>query len=327
MLAATLPGGWTRPIVLLAAGAAFFSMMTSISFGPYLGLAIAGGTYVVLRYVSISRYVWGLFVSFAVVVMIGLTFYLAYHPVPDRTKKEGVGDSFLVRWEIVHKCWPLAEEAGPFSETGSRKSSKSIPRASLCSNSESVDNAYMLFYVVRGFIYAGLWAAIPICVGFRVAKAMRRTKQNEYLFPLAIGAGSSIGISFAFYFVWAGWNPEPYTMLWLIATAFTMSLCDACFEGIEAGAGRGGIRRAHAVARVGGLPAADGRPSISIPTCRPRPGLRNRVIVKTLHVQLPSYHLHRYGSVPGGGSSCASARWWHCIAGNIPTRWSIDRSR
>ena len=63
---------------------------------------------------------------------------------------------------------------------------------------------------------------------------MRTTKRNEFIFPLAMGAGSSIGVSFAFYFVWAGWNPEPYTILWLVATAFTMSCCDLCFEQIKA---------------------------------------------------------------------------------------------
>jgi hypothetical protein len=241
MLSVEFTGMWTRLMVFVALAAAFCGLGTSISFGPLAGFAVAGGTWFTLRYIPFTRYVFGVALVLAILGLGYVTYVAATYPTPaeDFRKKEDAGhltDSFIVRWMIVQKCWPLAQDAGPLGHGRDKLEEKDIKGKQIL-ELESVDNAYMLFFMVRGYIYSGLWALIPIAVAFRVCKAMRRTRQKEFIFPLAVGAGSSIGISVAFYFVWAGWFPEPYTILWLIATAFTMSLCDECFDAIKAGAG------------------------------------------------------------------------------------------
>lgn len=242
MLAVEFKGFWTRFTAFIALAAAFCSLGTSISFGPLAGFGVAAGTFFTLRYISFSRYVFGFAVVLAILGLGYVTYVAATFPTPaeEFRKKEDAGhltDSFIVRWMIVQKCWPLAQDAGPLGHGREKLDEKDPIKNKPILELESVDNAYMLFLMVRGYVYSGLWALLPVCVAFRVSKAMRRTKQKEFLFPLAVGAGSSIGVSLAFYFVYAGWFPEPYTILWLIAIAFTMSLCDACFDGIKAGVG------------------------------------------------------------------------------------------
>jgi hypothetical protein len=239
MLASTLKGGWLRPTVLLGAATAVGGLFTSLSFGPYLGMAIAGGIWFLLRFVGFTRaYVVCAGVLCAIIGLVMLTSFLARTEIPTRPKNGSVYDSFLVRWEIVQKCAPFAQQVLDDHPFGIGKPGiaelnyKGKPVLDL----ESVDNAYMLFLIVRGYIYSGMWAVIPLLVSFRACMVLHRNKRKEFIFPIAIGAGSSIGISFAFYFVWAGWNPEPYTILWLTATAFTMAACDVCVNRMKADA-------------------------------------------------------------------------------------------
>jgi hypothetical protein len=223
MLAATTSVGVRKFWVLAGAGSAAFGVLTSFSFGPWGGSAIACGVFFMLYFVKFSRPLLPIMVLVAIGVLVAITYHLATAPMPPRPQKGTMADSFYIRRLIVQNCWKLVTTAGWFGH------GRLIDQKDL--DLESVDNAYILFAMCRGWLYCGLWLALPVCVAMRVSKAMRRFRASSvHIFPLAVGAGGALGISAAYYGVWAGWSGEPYTMLWLIGIALTMTICDFCLE-------------------------------------------------------------------------------------------------
>jgi hypothetical protein len=215
----------TRNIwVRLAAGFSVFELVASLSFGPYAGLLIGTFVFLVLRYAPLGRH---FLVPAAVIVMLvvaAITYQIAQAPLPPRDQSASLQDSMWVRRMIIKNSWPMVREAGFFGW------GRLINRSDIAWL-ESVDNAYLMFAMCRGWLYAVIWMMIPLLVGWRAVRAMGAfTQSRVHWFPLAVGAGGVMGVSAAFYGVWAGWAGEPYTMLWLIAVAFTNSLCDLCFQ-------------------------------------------------------------------------------------------------
>jgi hypothetical protein len=234
LLASTTRVGLKNFWVRVGVACCFVGLFAALSGGPFAGMAVAALVFWLLRYVRFSRPVLWVGVVAVVVGMFMLTMYLATAEMPARPHDGSAKDSFLVRQLIVHNCWKQVQDAGALGH-GRIIEFKDI-------DLDSVDNAYVLFAMCRGWIYAGLWVAIPVLVAMRATKAMRRFKLSQvHIFPLAIGTAAVLGVSFAFYWVWAGWAGEPYTMLWLILIAFTMTLCDQCLEAAEqsVGAARG----------------------------------------------------------------------------------------
>ncbi|MDB5302580.1 MAG: hypothetical protein JWM97_129 [Phycisphaerales bacterium] len=226
VLAATTRVGLKNFWVRVGLACCGFGLFAALSGGPFAGVAIAVLTFCLLRYVRFSRPLLWVGVLAVVAVMFMFTMYLATAPMPPRPRDGSMGDSFWVRRLIVQNCWKQVQDAGLLGH-GRIIAFKDI-------DLDSVDNAYVLFAMCRGWIYAALWIAIPLFVGTRVAKAMGRyTLSQMHIFPLAVGAATILGVSFAFYWVWAGWAGEPYTMLWLILIAFTMTLCDQCLEAAD----------------------------------------------------------------------------------------------
>ncbi|MDB5289186.1 MAG: hypothetical protein JWL69_427 [Phycisphaerales bacterium] len=226
LLAATTRVGLRNFWVRVGLGCCGFGLFASLSGGPFAGFLVAVVTFLLLRYVRFSRPLIGVAVVAVVAAMFMLTMYFATAPMPPRPRDGSAADSFWVRRLIVQNCWKMVQDAGLLGH-GRVISFNDI-------DLDSVDNAYVLFAMCRGWLYAGLWVAIPLVVAMRVTKAMRRFKQSQvHIFPLAVGAATVLGISFAFYWVWAGWAGEPYTMLWLILIAFTMTLCDQCLEAAD----------------------------------------------------------------------------------------------
>jgi hypothetical protein len=226
LLAATTRVGVRNFWVRVGVGCCFIGLFAALSGGPFAGMAVALVVFWLLRYVRFLRPMMWVGVIAVVVAMFMLTMYFATAPMPPRPHDGSAADSFWVRRLIVQNCWKLVQDAGALGH-GRIIAFKDI-------DLDSVDNAYVLFAMCRGWIYAALWVAIPLLVTLRVTKAMRRFKLSQvHIFPLAVATGAVLGVSFAFYWVWAGWSGEPYTMLWLILIAFTMTLCDQCLEAAD----------------------------------------------------------------------------------------------
>lgn len=223
VLAATTRVGLRNWVLRAAVAAAVFGLFASLSFGPWSAAFAAGAIFLLLRYARLFRYLLAPLVLLAAVAMVVITWQLAIAPLGLRPHDGSYGDSFWVRRLILHNTWDLASTAGYFGW------GRIAPLDMI--NLDSVDNAYILFAMCRGWIYVSLWIAIPFAVALRVGKAMRVYRASQaHIFPLSVGAAMALGVSLAFYWVWAGWAGEPYTMLWMIGIALTMSVCDYCLE-------------------------------------------------------------------------------------------------
>ncbi|HZL37726.1 MAG TPA: hypothetical protein VFC78_20585 [Tepidisphaeraceae bacterium] len=223
VLATTTKIGLRNWLVRLGIAAAVLGLAASLSFGPWGAAALAAAIFVLLRYFRSFRFLLAPTVILAIAVMTVVTWQLATAPLGERPRDGSVADSFWVRRLILQHTWEQATTAGPFG--WGRLEPLDVV------DLDSIDNAYILFAMCRGWVYLLLWLAIPLAVALRVGKAMRRyTASQAHIFPLAVGAACALGVSAAFYGVWAGWAGEPYTMLWLIGIALMMSVSDFCLE-------------------------------------------------------------------------------------------------
>ena len=226
VLAHTTSIGTRNWLVRVAAACVAFEIVCSLSFGPFFGFIAGILVFLLLYYTTTARAMLVPLSLVAIGVVVAFTYHLAVTPLPERPRDRSIDDSFYIRRMIIQHSWPLIMNAGWFGH-GRVMSPDDLKELKL----ESVDNAYILFAMCRGWLYAGVWVLLPLLVGWRAVKGIRAYKSsNAHVFPLAVGTAGVMGVSAAFYGVWAGWAGEPYTMLWLITIGFTMSLSDMCIE-------------------------------------------------------------------------------------------------
>ena len=91
------------------------------------------------------------------------------------------------------------------------------------STHNSVDNAYLLIGIIRGWISLLIWLMIPLALAWHVSKAMQHRITTADCVSLQIGFATVCGILVAMYTVWLDIS---YTVPWLLLVGFTVTLTD-----------------------------------------------------------------------------------------------------
>ena len=165
LLAATIPPADRRLGFRLATASALAGIFFALSIGPLLSLGIAIALFVGLRYIRALRPM----LPIAVIASIAFGFLfmhrLAHEELGDRPDG-AVESSAWVRKRIVQDSWELAAHAGPWG-LGREIDPTILPI-------ESVDNAYLLFAMCRGWVFSSIWLALPVLAAWRISKSMGR---------------------------------------------------------------------------------------------------------------------------------------------------------
>ncbi len=236
ILSATTPGGskrwWARASVL----AAVFALVTSISYGSYLGLTATVMFYLVMRYWSWVRANLRWFAIAAVICGFAATLVLKSFDSNLAASTSEADRSFRIRVLIIQNSWNFVTSAGLFGH------GIWIDQSKL--KLESVDNAYLLWAMREGWVYLALWLLIPITLAGRAARAFRMTRDPKQREPLVRGLACVFGVMVSMYTVWADWD---YVTIWTVLLGFTVSLIDCYFRPAAQRAMPRPMERSHAM--------------------------------------------------------------------------------
>jgi hypothetical protein len=224
---------WLR----LALAAAFVSWLTAGSFTSFIGLGSGAALFLLLR--ALPRTRRHLAAGVLAVIAAGFSYaaVLANAPLPDMSEVEGTfAMSFWVRQLILHEAWAQASSAGLFGW------GRLVQVGSL----ESIDNAYLVIAIQRGWLALALWLAIPVALASLVSRALRRARSDVEASALLLGFCAAFGTMLAMFTVWLGFA---YQSLFVIVLALSVSTAQAT---LRAAAGRARAQAAAlpAVART-----------------------------------------------------------------------------
>lgn len=218
VFAATTRYGLRDWRVAMGLGAAVFVGVASLSFSAFLNIAIAGAVFGVLWSMKWTGRLLPVAAVIAVVGGVMVTNTLLTTPLGERSEKFGqdVRDSLHMRTLIVQQSWPLVQEAGLWGY-GKRISKDRL-------DLDSVDNAYLLFIMQRGWPYFLLFLTIPFVVTFRAARAWGDFQTDAQRLPVAIAVAGLLAILVAMYTIFFGFV---YAKLWLVLLGTFNSTVDA----------------------------------------------------------------------------------------------------
>jgi hypothetical protein len=217
VLAATTRVGLRDWRVVIGLGAAVFVSLASLSFSAFVNVALAFSAFGVLWSLRWTGRLLPAALAAIIVGGIMVTATLLNTPLGERAERLGqdVGDSMYMRTLIVQQTWPLAQEAGLWGY------GKQISKDML--DLDSVDNAYLLFVLQRGWPYLVLFLTVPLLLTWRAARVWDRRTGDAQQLPLAIAASVLLTILVAMYTIFFGFV---YAKLWLILLGLTVSMLD-----------------------------------------------------------------------------------------------------
>lgn len=216
ILALTSEIGMRKWYVQLAWVCTFFLLVIAISFTAYFGLLALTGMYLGLKYIRPLRY------HLALIAMIGIAGVAIYTSVvlskklPDRPPSNDIfAGSLWIRQVIVHRGWAMAKTAGWFGY------GQSLDLKVL--GLDSVDNSYILMILNYGWLTLSLFLLIPIVLGIRTSRALRRAGNEMEAHPLIIAAATMTGIMISMYTVYFGFV---YANIFMLLVAFSATLAE-----------------------------------------------------------------------------------------------------
>jgi hypothetical protein len=216
LLASTTRYGLRSNYVRVGWACAAILLVTSISFTAYLGLSVAVTAFVVTYKMRWPRTLIMPLVVLGIMTAIGYTAYVVTRDLGPRPADTDLfAASLWIRKLIVQRAWGLCSTAGLFGW------GKIIDMREL--KLSSVDNAYLLMTMTRGWLTVGLFLLIPVALARRVGQSFRRAYGARQVLPLSIAIASICGVMAAMYTVWFGFV---YANIFFVMVAFTATLTE-----------------------------------------------------------------------------------------------------
>lgn len=216
LLALTTEIGMKKLYVRLAWAAALFLLVISISFTAYFGLAMMVAVFLVLRYCRWIRPYLVAMVVLGIGAAVAYTGYVVAQKLPPRPPANDIfACSLWIRKEIVHRAWNMGQHAGLFGY-GRMINTNELGLS-------SVDNAYLLMLLERGWVTLALFLMIPIVVAAQTSRALRRAADESQALPLIIAMATIGGIMTAMYTAWFG---DVYSNFFVVMLGFTATLVE-----------------------------------------------------------------------------------------------------
>jgi len=189
----------------------------ALSFTSFLATLVALTLFVLLSKSRLARrYLVGI-VLVLILTGAGMTMRLVGRPLGERPDDDDatLSRSYWIRQMIVQRSFEAATVAGPFGVGYEESRALEL---------ESVDNAYILIAIQRGWVALGLWLALPLCIAHRASKGLRRARSPTQLRAIAAGMSGVLAIMIAMYTVFFGFV---YSNLLWITMAFTLNAAQA----------------------------------------------------------------------------------------------------
>jgi hypothetical protein len=208
--------------VLAGFAAALIACFCAISFSAFMGLGCGMLLYLILiRFPHARR----LLPAAVVLIMLGgiaLTAYLAALPYERAARYAGreegaLSTSFLNRQEVIQLSFETAKTSGFFGYGDTLP--EEIDR--------SVDNAYLLIAMRRGWAALGLWLALPVLLAALASRGVRRARERRQVQIILAGFSAVVGTMISMYTVWFGFL---YPSFFMIVLALTVNESQAAIH-------------------------------------------------------------------------------------------------
>jgi hypothetical protein len=199
--------------VRIGVGSALVGLVTALSFTSFLGAFAALGLYLALATFPVSRRWLAPAVALLIASGIGYAGHLATAPfqfAENPVDSNALASSYWVRQLIIKQAWNFATTAGPFGW------GRLVPVGNLL----SLDNAYLLIAIQRGWVALGLWLALPLALASLAARGLRRARSARVIRPVLWGFSATIGTMIAMFTVWFG---SAYASFFVVVLALTVN--------------------------------------------------------------------------------------------------------
>ncbi len=215
-------GHFDRLWVRVGLAAALVSWFVAGSFTSYLGLGSGLALYLMLERLPVTRrfLVPGMLAAVAIGILYAAT--LATTPVGESSAPSGsFAGSLWIRHVIIQKAWAMATSAGPFGW------GRLVPIGDL----KSLDNAYLVIAIQRGWVALALWLALPVLLARLVSRALRRASSERAVRRILLAFCGTFGTMVAMFTVWFGFA---YQSLFAIVVALAVNASLAALRTVRA---------------------------------------------------------------------------------------------
>jgi hypothetical protein len=210
----------TRVRVLGGLALALIASFCAISFSAFMGLGCALLLYLALIRFPSSRRLLPAAVAMVIVVGFVLTARLATMPMDELERPETpFAGSLRNRVQLMQLCWNTTKRAGLFGFGDRSMLPDEVNR--------SVDNAYLLIAMKRGWVALGLWLALPVSLAALASRGLRKTRSRRQVQLILAGFSAVVGTMIAMYTVWFGFV---YPQLLMTVLAFTVNESQAAIR-------------------------------------------------------------------------------------------------
>jgi len=205
---------WVR----LGLGMALAALAFSLSFTPFVGFAVGACLYVVLSRLPWSRRFLVPGVAILILLVFAYLAMVASSPLPEQPPGDGAFEKSLwTRHLVFRETWQLAATAGPLGRG-------STDVGAMTALKRSVDSAYLLIAIERGWVVLGLWLSLPVCLAAMVSRVLRRPLAPRLVRSMLAGFSACIGTMLAMVTVWFGFV---YSSLLMVMIALTVNAAQA----------------------------------------------------------------------------------------------------
>ena len=211
---------FSKPWVRGGLVAACVASACGLSFTSYLGASAGLALYLVVVRLPPSRRLLPALVAFLIVCGFALTARLASDPWESPAEAEtALEGSYRMRQVIVQRSIRAVSTAGVLGWGGAAGGQLEMRKdVSDSMGAMSVDNAYLLFAIVHGWVTLALWLAVPLSLALVTSRACRRTRSRRELRTILAGFSAVIGTMVSMYTVWFGFAYAPLFMMVLALT-------------------------------------------------------------------------------------------------------------
>ena len=204
------------PWVAVGVAAAITMTVVSISFTAIVAIGGVLGIFVLCR---LTRFGGLALLPAATAMMIAyslLTVHWVNTPMPARNYDDeaALDGSLNIRQFIVQSVWPYASTAGFFG-WGKQVEARDM-------GLESIDNAYLLFVVTKGWTYLAGFITLLLATTIYGGRAVLRVHDPQARLPVAAGVAGLVGIMMGMYTVFFGFV---YAQLFILLLGLTVSMC------------------------------------------------------------------------------------------------------
>lgn len=222
VLAGSVEGGWRIRGVWIAFGCVAVGIIFSLSHSPWVGFCVAAFLFACAYGLKGTRRFLAIYAIAAICIGFWASNRLLQIDTTRDPSDSAAESSLKVRALIMQHSWNMIAHSGLWGW------GRLINQNDL--DLSSVDNAYLVVGLTRGWVSLCLWLLLPIAAALRLSKALRPSQEVTFQASVIVGFAAFIGTMAAMFTVW---QDPSFVTPWLILLGFTISLVERAPQAIE----------------------------------------------------------------------------------------------